>query len=187
MNDSPTTVKRAFGYLAEFESVPAVYEAAKQVRDAGFKKWDVHSPFPIHGMDEAMGLKKSILSWLVFFGGATGGITALLLAGVTQIGIYPTIVQGKPANLFTIPAFFPIIFELTILFSAFTVLFGILLLNQLPRLNHPLFGSKNFARFSNDTFFIVIESRDPLFSKEKTEEFLKSIGAREVELVEEDD
>lgn len=179
-------MNRTHGYLAEFESVPAIYEAAKQVRDAGFKNWDVHSPFPIHGMDEAMGLKKSILSWLVFFGGATGAITALLLASVTQVWIYPTIVQSKPANMFTIPAFFPIIFELTILFSAFTVFFGILALNQLPRLNHPLFNSKNFARFSDDAFFLVIEARDPLFSKDKTQEFLASLGATEIELVEDE-
>jgi len=179
-------MKRVHGYLAEFESVPAIYEAAKQVRDAGFSRWDVHSSFPIHGMDEAMGLKKSILSWLVFFGGATGGCFALFLAGFTQITLYPTIVQGKPANLFTIPAFFPIIFELTILLSAFTVIFGILALNQLPRLNHPLFNSKNFARFSDDAFFLVIEARDPLFSKEKTQEFLQSLGAIEIELVEEE-
>ena len=118
-------------------------------------------------MDEVMGLKKSILSWLVFCGGATGSITAVLLASITQVWIYPTIVQSKPANMFTIPAFFPIIFELTILFSAFTVFFGILILNQLPRLNHPLFNSKNFARFSDDALFLVIEARDLRFSKEK--------------------
>lgn len=186
MSASATTIKRTFGYLAEFESVPAIFEAAKKVRDAGFKRWDVHSPFPIHGMDEAMGLKKSILSWLVFGGGATGTLTALILQAYTQIQLYPTIVQGKPANLNTIPAFFPVIFELTILFSAFTVLFGIFALNQLPRLNHPLFNSKNFTRFSNDGLFIVIEARDPLFSKEKTAEFLKSVGAKEVEAVEDD-
>ena len=187
MSASATSVKRTFGYLAEFESVPAIFEAAKQVRDAGFKRWDVHSPFPIHGMDEAMGLNKSILSWIVFCGGACGTLTALVLQFFTQIQLYPTIVQGKPANLNTIPAFFPVIFELTILFSAFTVLFGILALNQLPRLNHPLFNSKHFTRFSDDAFFIVIEARDPLFSKEKTQEFLKDLGATEIELVEEED
>jgi hypothetical protein len=179
-------MKRPFGYLAEFDSVPAVYEAAKRVRDAGFSRWDVHSPFPIHGMDEAMGLGKSVLSWLVFCGGATGALTALVLQAFTQITLYPTIVQGKPANMFTVPAFFPVIFELTILFSAFTVLFGILGLSQLPRLNHPLFTSKNFTRFSDDGFFIVIEARDAKFAKEKTAEFLKEIGAKEVELVEEE-
>ncbi len=187
MNGTATaTAKPPFGYLAEFESVRAVYKAAEKVRDAGFKHWDVHSPFPIHGMDEAMGLGRSVLSWLVFFGGATGALTAFILQGFTQIALYPTIVQGKPANLNTIPAFFPVIFELTILFSAFTVLFGIMGLNQLPRLNHPLFSSKNFCRFSDDGFFIVIEGRDSKFSKEKTKAFLEEIGAKEVELVEDD-
>jgi hypothetical protein len=177
---------RPFGYRAEFESASAVYEAAKKMRDAGYKKWDVHSPFPIHGMDEAMGLGKSILSWLVFFGGATGFFTAVVLAGFTQISLYPTIVQSKPANLNTIPAFFPIMFELTVLFAAFTVLFGILLLNQLPRFNHPLFNSKLFSKFSDDGFFISVEVSDSLYSKEGTPEFLESIGATAVELVEHD-
>jgi hypothetical protein len=178
---------RPFGYLAEFESARTVYEAAKKMRDAGYKKWDVHSPFPIHGMDEAMGLGKSILSWLVFFGGATGFITAVVLAGFTQISLYPTIVQSKPANLNTIPAFFPIMFELTVLVAAFTVLFGILVLNQLPRFNHPLFNSKRFLKFSDDGFFISVEVSDSLYSKKGTPEFLRSIGATDVELVEHDD
>ncbi|MEM7145473.1 MAG: DUF3341 domain-containing protein [Verrucomicrobiota bacterium] len=178
---------RPYGYIGEFDSARAVYEAAKKMRDAGYKKWDVHSPYPIHGMDEAMGLGKSILSWLVFFGGATGFFTAVVLAGFTQISLYPTIVQSKPANLNTIPAFFPIMFELTVLFSAFTVLFGILVLNQLPRFNHPLFNSKRFLRFSDDGFFISVEVGDPLYSTEGTPEFLESIGATAVELVEHDD
>jgi hypothetical protein len=178
---------RPFGYLAEFESASAVFEGAEKMRDAGYKKWDVHSPFPIHGMDEAMGLGKSILSWFVFFGGAAGFFTAVVLAGFTQISLYPTIVQSKPANLNTIPAFFPIMFELTVLFAAFTVLFGILLLNQLPRFNHPLFNSKRFLKFSDDGFFISVEVSDPLYSKEGTPDFLKSIGATGVELVEHDD
>jgi len=93
------------------------------VREAGFKRWDVHSPFPIHGINEAMGVKRSILPYFVFLAGH-GMLTAFLLAYITQCLIYPTVVQAKPANIFTTAAFFPIMFELTILFSAFTTVFG---------------------------------------------------------------
>lgn len=161
-----------------------VYHAAEQVRDAGFTSWDVHSPFPIHGLDAAMGLPRSILPRFVLVGGATGTLTAFSLEYITQVIIYPTVVQAKPANIFTIPAFFPVMFELTVLFSAFTALFTCLAMMKLPRLNHPLFNSRNFTRFSDDRFFICIEARDPKFSTEKTKAFLAGIGGQNVELVE---
>lgn len=181
-----TTVKRVYGYLAEFESASKLYKAAEKVRDAGFEKWDCHSSYPIHGLDDAMGIKRSVLPYFVFFGGLTGFFTALALAYVTQVEIYPTVVQGKPANIFTVPAFFPIMFELTVLFSGFTVLFGLLGLMQLPRLNHPLFASKQFARVTDDGFFISIEARDPKFSAEGTKALLDDIGGSNIELVEDE-
>jgi hypothetical protein len=179
-----TPLKRVHGYLAEFDSAKSVYEAAEKVRDAGFSHWDVHSPFPIHGMDDAMGLPKSILPNFVLVGGACGTLTAFLLEYLTQVVIYPTVVHSKPGNLFTIPAFFPVMFELTILFAAFTTLFGCLALMKLPWLNHPLFNSSNFLRFSDDTFFICIEQRDPKFSLESTKNFLGDLGGKNVELIE---
>lgn len=181
-----TTRKRVYGYLAEFKSASSLYKAAEQVRDAGFKKWDCYSPYPIHGLDGAMGLKRSILPWFVFCGGITGTATAFLLAYTTQVEIYPTVVQAKPVNIFTIPAFFPVMFELTILFSGFTVLFGLLALMQLPRLNHPLFASKQFNRVTDDGFFIAIEAKDLNFSPEGTKELLSKIGGSSIELVEEE-
>jgi hypothetical protein len=181
-----TPLKRVHGYLAEFTSVKDVFHAAEQVRDAGFTSWDVHSPFPIHGLDDAMGLPRSILPRFVLIGGATGTLTAFLLEYVTQVVIYPTVVQAKPANIFTIPAFFPVMFELTILFAAFASLFTCLVMMKLPRLNHPLFNSRNFTRFSDDRFFICIEARDPKFSAEKTKAFLTSVGGQNVELVEDE-
>jgi hypothetical protein len=181
-----TPLKRVHGCLAEFSNVQDLYHAAEQVRDAGFKHWDVHSPFPIHGMDDAMGLPKSILSTFVLIGGATGTATAFLLEYFTQVVLYPTVVQSKPANIFTIPAFFPVMFELTILFSAFTCLFGGLALMKLPRLHHPLFNSKNFLKFSDDGFFLCIEARDPNFSLEKTQSFLSEIGGKNLEIVEDE-
>lgn len=192
--------KRVYGYLAEFKSASALYHAAEKVRDAGFSKWDCYSPYPIHGLDGAMGMKRSILPWLVFFGGITGTTTGFVLATLTQTHVwdflpwlaklaesYPTVVQGKPTNIFTVPAYFPVMFELTILFSGFTVLFGVLALMQLPRLNHPLFASKQFARSTDDGFFIALEARDGNFSMNGSRAFLEQIGAQSIELVEEED
>lgn len=180
-----TPVRRIYGYLAEFKNASQLYKAAEKVRDAGYKKWDCYSPYPIHGLDGAMGLKRSILPYFVFFGGLTGFLTAIALAYTTQVVIYPTIVQAKPANIFTIPAFFPIMFELTILLSGFTTLFGLLALIQLPRLNHPLFESKQFHRATDDAFFIAIEARDPKFTADGTESLLEDIGGANIELVQE--
>ena len=195
-----TTRKRVYGYLAEFKSASALYKAAEKVRDAGFRRWDCYSPYPIHGLDKAMGLKRSILPWFVFFGGMTGTATAFVLATLTQTDVwsfmpwlekaaetYPTVVQGKPTNIFTVPAFFPIMFELTILFSGFTVLFGVLALMKLPRLNHPLFASNQFHRATDDGFFIALEARDSKFSPAGTRSFLEEIGGANIELVEEED
>lgn len=153
------------------------------MRDDGFTRWDVHSPFPIHGMDGAMGLSKSSLSWFVFVGGTMGVSTAFILQYLTQVEIYPTIVQDKPAGITTLPAFFPVMFELTILFSALTTVFGSMIMNRLPRWNHPLFTSEQFKKFSDDKFFISIEARDPKFSKDDTEKMLKSIGGTNIELI----
>ena len=103
--------RKIYGLGAEFSSAADLLAAAEKVRDAGFKKWDVHSPFPIHGMDAAMGLGKSWLSIPVFAGGSAGFITAILLTFIPSAFLYPLIVHGKPTNLMTVPAFFPIMFE----------------------------------------------------------------------------
>ena len=196
-----TTLKRVHGYLAEFDNVQDLYHAAEQVRDAGYSRWDVHSPFPIHGMDKAMGNPRSILPKFVFCGGITGTTIAFILQTVTQtnfwqsIGLgfiqkivetYPTVVQAKPTDIWTLPAFFPVMFELTILFSAFTTLFGLLALIGLPRWNHPLFASKRFAKFSDDGFFVCIEARDPKFTQEGTKALLEQAGGKNIELVEDE-
>src|SRR5689334_25377868 len=102
-----------YGMAAEYPSAASLYEAAKMVRDAGFKRWDVHSPFPIHGMDQAMGLGKSWLSAIVLIGGLTGLTTAAVLEFYPSVFDYPVVVHGKPVSFMTVPAFFPIMFELT--------------------------------------------------------------------------
>ena len=144
---------------AEFPTAAALFHAAEEVRDHGFKRWDVYSPFPIHGMDDAMGLGKSIVSFIVLACGLTGTATALLLELGSAIYLYPLVVQGKPTSFTTIPAFFPVIFELTVLFSAFGAVFGMLAMNLLPRWHHPLFNWDRFLKVTDDGFFLVVEGR----------------------------
>ena len=169
-----------FGMAAEVPSASALYHAAEKVRDAGYTRWDVYSPFPIHGMDHAMGLKKSWLSALVFCGGLTGLTVAALLTFYPSSIEYPLIVAGKPTNLYTVPAFFPIMFELTILLSAFTAVFGMLIMNGLPRLNHQLFNWDRFKKVTEDKFFVAIESGDPKFSSRSVKDFLESLGGTNI-------
>ena len=178
---------RTFALVAEFPSAHALYLAAEQIRDRGFRRWDVYSPFPIHHMDDAMGLKKSPLGYVVFIGGLTGAVTAVLLQGIPSWFLYPLIVHGKPINPFTIPAFFPIIFELTILCSALTTIACILVFNQLPRWNHPLFNWDGFQRVTDDAFFLAIEATDPQFSESRTAALLREIGATDVTVVHEEE
>lgn len=183
VSDTTSSSGELFGVVAEFGSASDLYHAAEKIRDAGFRRWDVHTPYPVHGMDHAMGLGKSWLSAFVLVGGFTGSMVALFLQFFTQVSLYPTVVQDKPTNIFTLPAFFPVTFELTILLAAFATLFGLLSLIMLPRWNHPLFNSALFSKFSNDGFLLVIESRDPKFKLEKTRDLLTQIGAGKIEEV----
>lgn len=171
------------GVMAEFPSSPAVYHAAEQVRDAGFKKWDVFAPFPIHGIDEAIGMKRTRLP-LIVAGGAITGITVALLMQYWMSAVdYPLMVQGKPYDAWE--PFVPITFELGVLFSAFASLIGMLALNGLPRWNHPLLKNERFLRISDDAFAIVIEAGDSKFQGADTVAMLEGLGATHVELVEE--
>jgi hypothetical protein len=180
-----STGNRIYAVGAEFDDVASVYHAAEKVRDRGFKWWDVHTPFPVHGMDKAMGLKKSWVSGVSLAGGVTGLITAVLLQGITSVLVYPIIVQGKP--YFSLPAFVPVMFELTVLLTAFGTLFGMLAFNMLPRLNHPVFNWDRFCqKATDDGFFIVIEAVDPRFSERETPLFLESIGGKNVTVIRED-
>ncbi len=175
--------RKVYGLGAEFDSSAALLHAAEKIRDAGFKRWDVNSPFPIHGMDKAMGLGKSWLSAPVLIGGTTGFITAGCLTMIPSFGLYPLIVHGKPYNFFTVPAFIPIFFELTVLCSAFTAVFCIMIMNRLPAWYHPVFNWERFKRASDDGFFLVIEARDPKFHEERTRALLEEVGGSHVTLI----
>lgn len=173
--------KKIQGIIARFESAADLLHAAEKIRDAGYKKFDCHSPFPIHGMDKAMGLKRSELGWLVGIAGIIGTSGALALQWWTSTIDYPIVISGKP--LFSFQAYVPVTFALGVLLSAFTALFGMLILNGLPRWFHPLFYSDTFSRFSNDGFFISVEPDEPKFDPELTGKFLESIGGKDIELL----
>jgi hypothetical protein len=175
--------RKVYGLGAEFGSAAELLRAAEKIRDTGFTKWDVHTPFPVHGMDAAMGLGKSWLSAPVLIGGCTGLLTAVALTCIPSFSLYPVIVHGKPVTWATLPAFFPILFELTVLFSAFTTIITLMIMSQLPRWYHPVFNWERFARVTNDGFFLIVEARDPKFSEARTRELLEGIGGRHVTLI----
>jgi len=171
-----------FGVLAEFQSPAQLYRACERVRDAGYTKWDAHTPFPVHGLDGAMGMRRSRLPWIVLVLALGGAATGFLLQTWVHNMAYPLTISGKPH--FAWPAYVPITFELGVLGGALGAVFGMFGLNQLPRHHHPLFDAKRFARFSDDTFFISIEAADPKFDANATSRLLAAVGASHVELVE---
>jgi hypothetical protein len=176
--------KRLYALGAEFNSAAAIYKAAEKVRDSGYSAWDCHSPFPIHGMDKAMGMPKSWLSAFVFVCGVAGFLTGLGLVAVTSFGIYPTVVNGKPNNwsdgLLALQFFFPVMYELTILCASFGAVFGMIIRNGLPRFHHPIFNWSRFSKVTDDKFFIVIEARDPKFSETRTKALLEEVGGQHI-------
>ncbi len=190
---APAAPRPVYGLIAEFEKPGDLMHAAEKVRDAGFTWWDCCTPFPVHGLDKAMGMKRTILPVLVFFAGATGTAAAFALQtftnsfsfstwAVVKVTGYPYLISGKP--MMSLPAFIPVMFELTILFSALSCVGLMFLFNGLPRLYHPLLLNNRFRRATNDRFFVVIEARDPKFLRGKTEAFLRTLGATAVEAVE---
>lgn len=170
-----------YGVLAQFKNAKELYHACEEVRDAGYTRWDAHSPFPIHGLERAMGLKASRLPFIVLATGLTGAIGGMTLQWWTSAIGYPLVISGKP--LFSWQAFVPVTFELGVLFAALGAVFGMFALNQLPMYFHPLFGSKRFESVGDDGLFISIESWDPRFDPQGTQKFLRDLGASHVELV----
>jgi hypothetical protein len=175
--------ERIHGILAEFASPADLYHAAEKVRDAGYAKWDTHTPFPIHGMEDAMGIKRTKLPVLIFCGAMTGAGLAVLMQWWMSAVDYKLVTQGKP--YFSWQAFVPITFEMGVLLSAFTALFGMLAMNGLPRLHHPLFKKERFLGSSDDKFFVAVEAGDPKFDPDRTRDLLQKAGATSIELVEE--
>lgn len=177
-----TDISRPYGLVAEFENPADAMHAAEQVRDAGYQRWDVFSPYPVHGMDAAMGLKSSPVGWFAFIGGVIGYTSGMLLIWFTNTLDYPILIGGKP--MFSPFGAFPPSYELTILLGAFGALFGMMFLNRLPRLYHPLLKNRRFKLATHDRFFVVIECDDPKFSETETRKLLEGAGSKHIELVE---
>ncbi|QYY36097.1 DUF3341 domain-containing protein [Ruficoccus sp. ZRK36] len=170
-----------YGILAEFTETPAFYEAVGKVKEAGYKKFDCFTPFPVHGLDHQMGIGRSKVPIFTAIGGVTGFCTGMLITWYMNGFNYPLIVGGKP---FWSPIFpFPIMYELTILLSAFGTLFGMFATNLLPRHNHPVFEYEDYIKCGDDTFFLVIEKADPKFDLEQTRSMLEELGSTKVEVL----
>ncbi len=176
-----STKDKPYGVLAEFDNPADLMDAASAVNKAGYKQFDTHSPFPIHGMDDAMGLKPSKLGWIVLVHGLIGLMGGVALQVWSMDIAYPVHISGKPYLNF--PAFVPVTFALVILLSAFGTFFGLFKMNKLPRLHNPLFNSDRIAKATDDSFFISIQATDPIFAEKKTIEFLKEIGATHTEII----
>jgi hypothetical protein len=173
-----------WGLLVEFEDPHALIAASEKVRDAGYRRWDTHTPFPVHGLNDAMGLKLTKLPLLTLAGGLTGVTGAMLMQWWMNAESYPLIISGKP--LFSIPANIPVAFEATILLAAIATFIGMLVLNNLPMHHHPLLTLDRFKRATSDRFYLSIEASDPRFDLEQTRALAESLGGIHVEVVEED-
>ncbi|HEY1793715.1 MAG TPA: DUF3341 domain-containing protein [Opitutaceae bacterium] len=170
------------GLIARFETPGALMHAAEQVRDAGYRDWDCITPFPVHGLDKAMGMRRSWVPRISLAGGITGFCTGMVMIWYVDAYDYPLTVGGKP---FFSPLFaFPVSYELTILFTAFASLFGMLLVNGLPRHYHPVLNYRDIRRATDDQFYIVIERRDARFNPENTKALLEKSGSTLVEELE---
>ena len=173
------------GIVAEFDSATALLSAAKKIKSSGYTKFETYSPFPIHGMDDAMGLSQSKLGWLAITGGLIGCSGGLALQIWTQAYEYPIIISGK--EYASLPAFLPVTFELSILVTAFFTVFGMFALNGLPRWYNAIFNHKTFHKVTDDKFFVSIEADDPKYDINKVSNLLEKLGGKEIELVKEND
>lgn len=182
MNPSQEKENSLYGLIAEFSSPEKLLEAAKKTYREGYRKIDAYSPFPIHGLDEAIGMKGNRLPLLVLAGGIIGCLGGFFMQYFASVVDYPLNVGGKPLNSW--PAFIPITFETTVLCAALTAVFGMFALNGLPMPYHPIFNAKRFQLASRDKFFLCVETKDSLFDSVATRVFLKSLQADDVSEVE---
>ena len=172
---------KIYGIIAEFENPQNLLTAAEKVRDKGYTKFDCHSPFPVHGMDKAMGLERSPLGYIVGVLAFFGLIIGFHMQWYANVYEYPFIISGKP--IFSFQSYAPVGFGMAVLIGAFTAFFGMLVLNRIPKLFQPVFFSDRFKKFSDDGFFISIESGDKMFEEKATGSFLESIGGKNIEVL----
>ncbi len=167
-----------YGLMAEFENPTDVVEAARATYDAGYRRINAYSPYPIEELSEAIGFHRTRLPIIVLIGGIIGGLVGYGLQYYVAVIDYPINVGGRPLHSW--PSFMPITFEMTVLFAAFAAVFGMLALNKLPQPYHPVFNAERFALASRDRFFLVIEARDPKFDHDRARMFLLSLNPKEV-------
>ena len=168
--------KGTYGMMAEFATATELVAAAKKAYTEGYRKMDAYTPFPIEALDEALGMKRTILPWLVFFGGLLGGMAGYGLEYWTQVIHYPLVIGGKPFHSW--PNFVPVWFETTVLGASITAVVSMLALNGLPQPYHPVFNVERFTeRAQKDGFFLVIEAADPRFKAEESKKFLNGLHA----------
>jgi hypothetical protein len=171
-----------YGLMAEFDSPAAILHAAEKVRAAGYRRWDVFSPFPIHGLDKVAGFKNSLVGWFAFLFGGGAFVATMGLIWFSNAFDYPLLVGGKP--MFSPPMSFVPSYIMMVLGAAIGAFVGMLALNGLPRLHHPLLEKARFALASRDKFFLVIGANDPKFSETEIRRLLESLGGTHIELVE---
>lgn len=163
-----------YAVVAEFDSAEALLEAAEKTREAGWTKIDAYSPFPVHGLSEAIGFHCNKVPFLIFCFGIVGTFTGFTLQWYTGTIDYTMSVGGKPFN--SLPSFVPISFECTVLFAAFTAAISMFALNGLPKPYHSIFNAPGFERASQDRFFLAIESTGSDFEVGKAKEFLSTLA-----------
>ncbi|MDT5063430.1 MAG: hypothetical protein QOH63_3889 [Acidobacteriota bacterium] len=164
--------------MAEFDNPTELVEAARQTYDAGYRRINGYSPFPIPELWEAIGFHKTRLPLIVLIGGILGGLAGYFMMYYMEVIDYPINVGGRPFHSW--PSFIPITFETTVLGAALACIFGMLALNKLPQPYHPVFNAERFALATRDRFFLVIEARDPKFDHDKVLEFMNTLNAKEV-------
>ncbi|MEK9657899.1 MAG: DUF3341 domain-containing protein [bacterium] len=172
---------KLYGVVAEFDTATDLLQAAKKVREEGYVSFETYSPFPIHGMDDAMKLKPSIMGWITFLGGSIGLIGGFSFQSWAQAIAYPYIISGKP--FFSYPAFVPVTFELMVLFSAFAAVFGMFILNGLPKYHHPVFESKLMEHVNSHSFVLVVEAVDAKFQLDEVKTFLQGLDPKEIDVI----
>jgi hypothetical protein len=165
-----------YGVLAEFDDPGTLLGAARRAHEAGWRDLDAFTPFPVHGLAEAIGFHKTRVPLITLVGGLTGLVAGFALQYWVHVIAYPMNVGGRPFNSW--PAFVPVTFECTILLAAFSAVMGMLALNGLPRPHHPLFNVPAFQLASQDRFFLCLESKDPKFEHEEARRFLAGLGGR---------
>jgi hypothetical protein len=170
-----------YGLMAEFDGAEELLEAARHAYEEGYRRMDAYSPFPVHGLAEAIGFHRTRLPLLVLLAGIAGGIGGYALQYWVSAIDYPLNIGGRPLNSW--PAFIPVTFELIILMAALAAVLGMLALNGLPMPYHPVFNVPAFELATRNRFFLCIEAVDAKFDVRETRRFLESLkpsGVHEV-------